>query len=132
MNKRFIDVVSEMPKLCKAEDAERWGAVMQMIFLDELNNPYSKFHKNDEDYKNPRNRLKIAFAWECENRDKKKYCEDLVYLRMLNHYIKDHDRKDLEAERDALIASIDARSAIFEDVNAVMPKAEQMSSYWDY
>ena len=129
---KFIEAVAKMPELCGAEDAERWGDVMRLIYEDEIENPKSAFRKNEKDLEDPRNRLKVAFAWSCENRDKKRYCEDLVLLKMLNHYIDDHKMVRLEKQRDELKASIDERSAVFADVDAVFPEAEKMSSFWDY
>jgi hypothetical protein len=129
---KFIEAVAKMPELCGAEDAERWGAVMQLIYEDEIKNPQSAFRKNEKDLEDPRNRLKVAFAWSCENRDKKRYCEDLVLLKMLNHYIDKHGKAELIDKRNKLMASIDERSTVFEDVNAVFTKEERMSSFWDY
>lgn len=127
---RFIDFIREMPQICGASNADRWGRINVLQFHDEMKGD-SVFSASKEDFINPMNRIETAFGWDARHQDRKEYCKKLVLLNMLAHYVKKHNKTEYESEVLSLAEELGMAEAEQPEVATMYSVAEAKLGGWE-
>lgn len=127
---RFIDFIREMPRLCGAQNAERWGRVNVLQFHDEMKGD-SVFSATEDDFVNPMNRVETAFGWETNCIEKKLYCKRLILLNVLSHYVNKHGKAEYQGAVDNLTTELSIEEAKQPEIAAMYSVQEARLGGWE-
>jgi hypothetical protein len=123
------DFCIKIPELCKAEDAERFAKVNELVFDSELAGG-TVFDRNEEDRRLPKNRYKIFFGFMAFHHDegRAKHCLDLIELLDRSHHKYTHVESGHDAAISDLWASVAESETEYPDIAAVLSADEAASA----
>jgi len=126
------DFFIALPKLCKADNAERWATINAMQFDTELMGN-TMFDRSDKDRREPFNRIETAFGFTAfkHDQDRARYCKLLGEIFILAHYSIEHGESQHDARISALVESAKEYKGRYPDIDEYMtPELAAVDGGW--
>ncbi|MDD5358340.1 MAG: hypothetical protein PHX80_04285 [Candidatus Nanoarchaeia archaeon] len=128
----FIEKICQFPELCGDVNAERTVWIFKACYEYEKSNPKGVFAINAADMADPYNRLKPISGWieSCADQKKASYCNDLILLTMLSHYVNEHKLVEFEEDQKQLLEMMLSVEDDFPDIKSVYQVQEASDGFW--
>jgi hypothetical protein len=113
--------IMALPAVCGLGDAERWSAILGMLWdLEAQGN--SVFDKNENDIKNPGERMRTGYAWTFFDLNPKRgeYIRKLLDFAELYHRCYRHGEIELTDDVQSLEDELTEAQTDFPEVEAVL------------
>jgi hypothetical protein len=128
----FIESICRFPELCGDVNAERTVFIFRTCYEYEKANPGGVFSINSADRADPYNRIKPISGWieSCADTDKAAYCDQLIYLTLLAHYVNEHEMEEYAIEKKELEETLLVIEDEYPDVKAVYSVQKASDGFW--
>ena len=127
---KVLEFFVAMPKLCGARNADRWADIIAYQYNREIEGG-SVFDRNEDDAKNPENRMETAFAFSAKDDGAKEQCKRLARIIMYSHYLNEHGEAKYQKMIDNEYTMAKAAESAYPEIASVMSADEAVASWWD-